>query len=193
MRVELRLRLRARRERGDRHKLARAPIDIVAREDVAEEMRLEVLIQLRMEVEERPLHRSAAELRLVRRADRQSAFAQRAARHVRCGTFRRLDFVRNLHERSRRVERAREAAVGVELPDKFLGLVERKPRAESRLERRAEFILLAARRPRTNIGDRSFLRRQFRRAGHYRTCHCDSSYDEFIHCIYLYCCGITAA
>ena len=60
MRLHLRCRLRARRERGDRDDLARPPIKHVAREDVAEKVRLQVFVELWMEVEKGTLHRSTA-------------------------------------------------------------------------------------------------------------------------------------
>ena len=154
VRLHLRLGLRPCRERGDGDELARPPVEDVAREDVAEEVRLEIGVELRVEVEERAGDGHAAELRLVCRADFKGLLAEGEGLALRlAGTARPTFFALclrdslrlDLHQGRGGVERPREAAVGVELPDDLLGLIERESGVEAGGERGGELVLLAAR------------------------------------------------
>ena len=82
MRLHLRCRLRTRRERGDRDDLARPPIEHVAREDVAEKVRLQVFVELRMEVEDGSGDRPTAEFRLVVGTDFNGPLAEKKRRII---------------------------------------------------------------------------------------------------------------
>ena len=147
-------------------------------------MRLEVGVELRVEVEERAFHRAAAELGLVRGADFKGLLAESESLALRlAGTARPTFFALclrdslrlDLHQGRGGVEGAGEAAVGVELADDLLGLIERESGVEAGGERGGELVLLAARDGGADVREGGVKFVEGCGAGRDGCCHDDSS------------------
>ena len=139
---------------GDRRQFACPPIHVVTCEDVAEKMRLQIFVQLWMEVEETAFDGAAAKFRLVGGTE-IDGFSLR--RRIRGRANHGLLFSSDLHQRGGRVQGARTAAVGVELSDQFLCFIQRKAVVEAHVQGIGEGGLVAARRGGGLIDDGEFF------------------------------------
>ena len=134
--VRAQLRLHARRggQRPDRGQFAALPVEVVALEDVAEQVRLQELVDDGREVEHRVLDRPAGNLRLVGRAhgDQRVAGGNGPAGFApRCILDAALlARFHHLQQLAQRVEALGEADVGVELHQDFLGLADGQARVQ---------------------------------------------------------------
>ena len=123
--VQLALHARHCGERGDGGDFAGSPVEVVAPEDVAEQVRLEIFVDCRSEFKERTPDRRAAEFRLVGGAEIDALSRRKRAwlpalciPDTRCFPL----FQQN-HVAAERIQAARETAVGIELSQNLLDLV----------------------------------------------------------------------
>ncbi len=126
MRAQLRLHARRRGQRSDGGQFAALPVEVVALEDVAEQMRLEELVDDGREVEHRALNWPAGNLGLIRFTHRNqftsgsngsTGFSPR--RVLNAALSARFQHLQQLPQR---VEASGETGVGIELHQDFLGL-----------------------------------------------------------------------
>ena len=107
-----------------------------------------------MEVEETAFDGSAAEFRLIGGAE-IDGFSLR--RRIRGRANSRLFFSSDFHQRGRRVQGARKAAIRVKLSNQFLCFIQRKAVVEAHVQGIGESGLVAARRGGGQIDDGEFF------------------------------------
>ena len=125
----------SRRQGTDRGQLATLPVQIVPGKNIAEQMRLQVLVDHRGKIKQRALHRRPGNPRLIGLAQGQQLFTRRdrSFGFTPRGVFNAplTAGIEHLHQLTEGIEASREARVSIQLHQDFLGLADRQTGIEA--------------------------------------------------------------
>lgn len=150
VRLQLRRDALHRRQHAHRGDLAGLPVQVVALENIAEQMRLEVFVDGGREIEQGALHRGTHQSCLIGRASRQQGVAlwNRPARRWprRIAQAALLSGLGHLHQFTQGIEASGKTGIGIQLHQHLLDLVQGQSCVEALLQRGCQASHVALRR-----------------------------------------------